>query len=209
MPSTPLSATLINLWQFEEAPWKWPKWQKLTGVHHGLFPLDDAHLPDGWTRQDATEIRSYFNRVLAIRSVEDRTKLHNSRAGVIPGREKWKNWLKLVQRKWKLHTIVVEGFKETNVNPNDIYSVDPSEWPDARSYIPLALASVGLTLFGSESLDAVGHLSSRLRPSVTAIAQLTWSMLRVQNKRANCKLSIVEALAVKAFEGLYSATLSS
>ena len=44
------------------APWTFPQWQRLTRVSSGLFPADDDQLSEGWTRENANFIRSYFDQ---------------------------------------------------------------------------------------------------------------------------------------------------
>lgn len=205
MPSPPISYALIALHKSDGAPWKWPAWQKLSGIHHGLFPEDDALLPNGLTRKDVVEIQSYFNRFLTEPSEEKRLKLHNEKAGVVPGRDKWKKWATAASRQWKLHSVVVDAFKENNINPNEIVRAgELTDWPDARSYVTSALDTLGTTLFGEESLDDLGHLSNPLRTSVTTIAQISWNLLRVQHTRARKRLTTADEAAMAAFEGSYN-----
>lgn len=208
MPTTPYSASLIELWAIDEAPWKWPKWQKRTGVRHGLFPVDDAQLPTGWTRQDAKEILSYFARYISAVKPDARLKLHNSKAGAYPGRDKWKKWVYSALRKWELHALVVEAFDENNINPNDIQRVT-GIWPSSGTYISTALDSVGAKLFGEECLDQTGRLAFLLRNPVLAIVQNTWNVLSNQNRRAQNRLAGAEAAALEAFESKSSTILMS
>lgn len=204
MPTPPISYALINLYKCDGAPWQWPAWQKLTGVHHGLFPDDDTLLPNDLTRKDVLEIKSYFDRFLA-EPEEKRLKLHNEKAGVVPGRDKWKKWVTAASRQWKLHSVVVDAFKENNINPNEIVRAGQlTDWPDARSYITSALDSLGTTLFGDESLDDIGHLCNPLRSSASTIAQISWNLLRVQHTRAGKKLTAAEEAAMTALEGSYT-----
>jgi hypothetical protein len=206
MPSPSISYALINLYKFDSAPWKWPAWKNLTGIHHGLFPEDDALLPNDLTRKDVIEIQSYFERFLAVpEEKEKRLKLHNEKAGVVPGRDKWKKWVTAASRQWKLHPVVVDAFDESNINPNDILRAgELTDWPEARSYVSSALDTLGTTLFGEESLDDIGHLSHPLRASVSIIAQTSWNLLRVQHTRAWKKLAAAEKAAMTAIQGSYN-----
>jgi hypothetical protein len=86
-------------------------------------------------------------------------KLHNEKAGVIPGCDKWKKWVTAASCQWKLHTVVIDTFNESNINPNNILrGVELTGWPEARSHISSALDTLGTTLCGEESLDDIGHL---------------------------------------------------
>lgn len=203
MPSPPTSYALITLWKVDGAPWKWPAWQQLTGVRHGLFPEDDALLPRGLDCKDAVQIKSYFDRFLA-EPEEKRFKLHSEKSGVVPGRDKWKKWVAAASRQWKLHPVIVDAFNENNVNPFQIYRVSEiTEWPDARSYITAALDTLGSSLFGEESLDEIGHLRHPLRQSTNTIAQSSWNRMRVQHARAQKKLNSAEHAAMVSFQGLF------
>lgn len=204
MPNPPTSYALITLWNADGAPWKWPAWQQLTGVRHGLFPDDDALLPRGLNRKDVVEIRTYFDRFIA-ETEEKRLKLHNEKSGVVPGRKTWKKWVAAASRQWKLHSLVVDAFNESNINPFQIYRVsEMTDWPEARSYISLALDTLGSSLFGEELLDDIGHLRNPLHQSTNAIAQSSWNLMRVQHARAQKKLGSAEHAAMDAFQSSFN-----
>ena len=61
MPGHTYTSTLIAAYCFDGTPWNWPIWQDLTCIHHGLFPADDANLLYGWTRQNASDVKAFFN----------------------------------------------------------------------------------------------------------------------------------------------------
>jgi TATA-binding protein-associated factor len=58
--------------------WNWNHWQELTGITHGLFPDDDRHLPAGWTRVNALDVKSYFTEYNALATEELKMKFSKS-----------------------------------------------------------------------------------------------------------------------------------
>jgi hypothetical protein len=207
MPSDTAANALIQLYhepRYEGAPWIFSRWQEITGIIHGLFPSDDALLPRGLNRQDSNDIRAYFQHYKSIRDEESKKKfLGGTRPGLhFPGRKKWNAFVNKHWEKWGIHDLIVKSLKESHTHPIDIIIQCGTleMWPDAGTYLPMAIDMVGVSLFG---LDAFGNrdlLPEELRRRVTVFCQRTWTRIRRRVITDRGKLEDCETLAIQAFE---------
>ena len=210
MPSHTADSALIKLFFLPSnpgAPWIWPQWQSITGVKHGLFPADDRLLPDGWTRQQADNILAYFNHYNSLDTEANKIKFAaGSRPGPhFPGREEWRNYISRKWEKWKMHDAIIKAFRLHHVHPITLLVSQGSleQWPNADTYIPLALDSIGLSLFGVESFGGQELLSIDLRKCITIFAQRSWTRIRMKVKADRGRLQLMESTATKAFQCMH------
>lgn len=125
MPSHTASSALISLYFAKEGtPWQYEVWKDITGIHHGLFPEDDALLPAGCTREQSNNLSSYFSRYNNISGEEAKIKFAGGRTGgdVVPGRDFWRKFVNSHWRKWRIHARITEAFTEGEVHPFTICS---------------------------------------------------------------------------------------
>lgn len=209
MPSHTAASAFIKLFFFEDAghPWDWSVWQDLTNIHHGLFPTDDKHLLTGWSRKDANDILSYFRMYQAQPTEEAKIKFATSTHGGVapPGRKKWSAFITKSWEKWKIHSIVVEALNDHNINPVTLLNAQggnlETAWPLADIYLPLAVDTVGLALFGIEAFGDAPLLPQDIRKSLTIMMQRSWSRMRKQIKSDLKRLPEIEEAAIEAFNG--------
>jgi TATA-binding protein-associated factor len=220
MPSHTAASALISLYAIDEAPWKWPQWQAITGIHHGPFPEKDELLPRGWTRQDADDIQSYFKQYSEIDGEERKIKFARGHGGsAVPGRTKWNAYIRKSWEAWKIHNLIVTGLRQEDIHPFQITARESddryvhhsrslprstsddgcSSWPNADLYIPLALDPVGDAIFGQEAFGDSSRLPAKLRRPLTVIIQRSWARLRVKSKADEKRLVAMEEQATTAF----------
>lgn len=204
MPSHTAASTLIKLWTENSAPWAFPRWQDITGVHHGLFPLDDTQLPSGLSRSDVVSIQSYFKQYSNIATEDNKIKFARSRRGAaVPGRDIWQRYVQKSIKSWKIHDIIIEGLRQSNVHPIDLLlASNDKQWPLANHYIPLAIDSIGISLFGTEALDEMDRIPMTFRTALQSLIQCTWNTLRQQITAAMNKLSENQEKAIKSLESM-------
>ncbi len=112
MPSQTVAGTLINLWVLD-MPWKYPTWQEITDIHHGLFPEDDRFLPKigkavAWSRRDAQDVESFFKQYRALSTEAEHIKfIQQSRGAVLPGRAVWLKFVTKGWNKWGIHNRII------------------------------------------------------------------------------------------------------
>ena len=164
MPSHIAAEVLIQLHAFGGLPWVYPVWQELTGMQHGLFPHDDQDLPKGWTRNDARDIQSFFHQYNQIPPKE--TTAHQQFASgkndIIPGRKKWAQF---VQNRWKSWGIEIHPLTIINSNgiPIHIDGVfNNAAWPHSDLYIPAAIDTIAMSIFGPGAFGDADILPSPL-----------------------------------------------
>jgi hypothetical protein len=152
MLTHPAASALIKAYFLGGFPWNWLTWQNITGVKHGLFPIDDALLPKGWTRQDALNIRSFFDQYNLQPNEDQKIKFTSSSNKLILGRTKWCSWVSSNWETWDVHAQIVEGLRQHSIHPISfiVTSGDMDTWPNSSHYIPIALDTIGLSLFGPE-----------------------------------------------------------
>lgn len=204
MPSHTVNSALVKLFYTNGAPWSWTNWKDITGIHNGLFPLDDALLPKGFTRQDVVEIQSYFNLYNAQPSEDAKVRFAARNKGDnIPGRKKWRDWVNIRWKEWRIHGRITDVLTTGNLHPSMIMAND-SSWPLGETYIPLIVDAVAQDLFGVESFDSSGRLAGQYRLITQQLIQRTWINIGKQTKRSQKRLLVLEDAATRAFNGKHS-----
>jgi len=210
MPSHTVHSALVQMFLEDESPWRFPKWQSITGVRHGLFPEDDdSLLPTPWTRADANNVRSYFDQYSKKVKEDDKIKFASAKSGgsEVPGRDFWRKWVTACWRGWKIHSLVIEVLSSENLHPLTLALSSKSgsldTWPSATQYVPMAVDPVGTALFGVECLDMLGRVSSELRQTTQALIQRTWLILYNQIQRSKTRVVDLEKQATDAFNGKF------
>ncbi|EAU81754.1 hypothetical protein CC1G_13117 [Coprinopsis cinerea okayama7 len=210
MPThTPASALVICFTAMKGAPWNYPKWQEITGVYHGLFPEDDKHLPIGWTRRDADNVRSYFTQFSSYQKDEQKLKFAvvRTKAGQdpIPGRAFFRDWVtSLISSVWMMYTRIATILEDTNIHPLQIMVAADNldKWPMSNYYIPMVIDRVALELFGPEALGPTGLLPDELRAVVGIFIQRTWVVVKRSSMRKIKSLKTYETDAESALAAL-------
>lgn len=219
----------------EGFPWTSPVWQEITGVRHGLFPPDDALLPQGsgWTREKANYVASYFDQFDKKATEEEKISFSIGRknANQVPGEEKisfsigrknanqapgrliWRNFITEGFKTWKIHAKITAVLTEEGIHPLSIIQNSKTgsieDWPLSADYVPLALTAVGLCLFGEEAITPAGHLEDRLRRTTRALIHRTWCNIRNQVWRSRNRIATFEEEATNAFDSVYTYFLIS
>lgn len=207
MPSHTVHSALTQMFLEEGSPWRFPKWQSITGVRNSLFPEDDSLLPTPWTRYDANNVRSYFDQYSKKVKEDDKLKYASAKAGgtQVPGRDFWRKWVTECWKKWKIHSLIVSVLSSENLHPLTLAlsskSCSLDTWPSATQYVPMAVDPVGRELFGVECLDDFGRVPSELRQTTQALIQRTWISLNNQMKRSTKRIGQLETQATDAFNG--------
>lgn len=206
MPSHIPASALIKLFFLDGAPWQWSVWQDRTGIRHGLFPPDDDKLPSGLTREDVTDIASYFNAYNDQPTEDDKIAFATRTRGnsAYPGRAKWNAFVSKNWNRWGVHTLIVDELKEWDIHPQDIVIREHPKvtWPDAGSYVPIILDSLGMKLFGDDAFPAGSErLSTDLRAALRIFVQRSWGRIRVQVSSLKSRAQIIEDAARDAFKG--------
>lgn len=207
MPSHTAASALIKLFSLNGAPWCWTAWQDITGIKYGLFPEEDQHLPPGWTRQNAIDVKSYFTAYMRQPTEEQKIAFAVNSKGVssFPGREFWNAFVLRTWNSWGVHSIVADELRQHDIHPlnilireNDIHAA----WPTADMYIPVILDSVALRIFGEEAFpEGVEVLTTELRKCLQIICQRSWSSIRQQVGVMKSRHHEIEATALASFEG--------
>ncbi|KXN82140.1 SWI/SNF-related matrix-associated actin-dependent regulator [Leucoagaricus sp. SymC.cos] len=208
MPSHTASVGLIRLYALNGAPWAWPRWIEITGIKHGLFPKDDSQLPPGWSRDDAKNVQSYFES-FNRGTDEQRGNLTSKAKGTTghPGRAVWNAFVSKYWRKWNIHGLVVQELNEYGVHPLTILKQEPDdEWPDAHTFLPKILDSLGARVFGEEAFDGRDILPKEVRKCVLIFAQRSWTIIRVHVGSLRNRQHSIEAAAVGAMADIESPT---
>lgn len=210
MPSHTAHSALIKLYYLPDhpgAPWTWPVWQSITGIHHGLFPSDDKLLPHGWTREDSDQVKSFFMHYNNLPTEDSKIKFcAQFRSGNF--RLAGEIWIKFIRKhweKWHIHDIIVTVLRQTGIHPISIMVGDPSgenSWPSADMYLTMSVDSIGTALFGDEAFGESDLLPPDLRKCTLILGQCSWGRIRVRTLADKGKLANLESLAVEAFEGM-------
>lgn len=207
MPSHKSPSAFIKLFCLNGAPWEWPAWQERTGIHHGLFPALDEHLPPGWTRQNAVDVHSYFTAYNQLTSETDRIRFATRTQGgsSYPGRAFWSSFVNGNYSRWGIHNLVVAELKEWDVHPMAIMIRENStndQWPNADFYVPKIIDSLALKLWGPEAFrEGSEILSTDLRRCLQIFVQRAWTNLRGRMLALRGQQGKVEATAIAAFKG--------
>ena len=200
MPTHTIASALVKLWTLG-APWDYPAWQTTSGTYHGLFPADPAHLPKGWTAEDAANVKSYFEQYRLQPTEDDKIAFaRQTKGSVLPGRKTWRDWVSALWRTSRVHEKIIAVLNANNCHPLNL-AADTVTWPMGGTWIPLCLDAVALELFGEECLDHHGRLPEAPRAPTQALIQRTWTNLTKRLDRSKKRLSILEEEAVQAFKG--------
>ncbi|TFK62822.1 hypothetical protein BDN72DRAFT_776663 [Pluteus cervinus] len=190
------------------APWNYPKWKETTGINFGLFPPNDAHLPTGWTRENANHIQSYFDQYNAKPSEAAKFKFASpSKGNKIPGRDLWADFVAAGWKKWHINDKIVSVLVAERRHPYTIAQHYPTGaggkvWPCGTRYIPAVLDAVAVDLFGEKAVNALGQVPYELLTPLQGLVQRTWKNLYNQRKRTLDRLEKLEAEAKGAFTDL-------
>ena len=205
MPSHGLASAFTQLWvNANGAPWNYPTWLELTKLPPGLFSDDDSKLPPGWTKQNVVDVLHFFDEYSKIDNEIERLQFAQKVKGRLPpGQPLWRAFLQRGWTKeWKLHSVIVEGLRANNVHPLLLQLSDNADkWPQADTYLPLALDSIGLTLFGPEAFEGQELLPMKVRIPLKMIVQHSWDNLRRQAILGRKKLEALEDAALSAAGG--------
>jgi hypothetical protein len=204
MPSYTPASALVKFYEFDGFPWNMPAWQQLTGIKHGLFPPNDSHLPPGWTRRNADDVKSYFNKYQQQPSDNLKIKFASSRDPSSPGRKFWAEFVSKSWPKWDIHSKIIEGLKKCSIHPVTLLENEGTldYWPNSDLYIPIALDTIALQLFGPEAFGDSDVLPINLRRCLTIFVQRSWSRIRVQVTKDKEKLPKIESEALSTFESM-------
>jgi TATA-binding protein-associated factor len=206
MPSHTAASALIKLYYLGGLPWNCTLWQEITDIKHGLFPTDDHHLPKGWTRSDADDIHSYFEQYNQLDTEDNKVKFAVAHQGgaLIPGRKKWNDFVSKFWEKWNIHGRITEGLRKHGIHPITILVQEGSldSWPNPEMYVPMALDTIGMLVFGGEAFDDAEILSYAVRKCLSIFVQRSWSRVRRQVRKDRARLSDIEKSALNAFEGM-------
>lgn len=209
MPTRTVTSALVKFhFSHPNAPRCFPKWQEITGVLHGLFPSDDDQLPNGWTRDMATQIQSYFDQFRKKKTEDEKVKFaaYTRKIGkdIVPGRALFRTYVtERYSKAWNIHGIISGILSDNNVHPVQIMSAmgNFEKSPSSTLYLPTVLDAIGLALFGPESFDRTNHLQYELRDPTWILAQRTWTNLLKAHSRDSKRLDKLEAKVKAAFEG--------
>lgn len=185
-----------------------PTWKELTGVSHGLFPEDDAQLPNGWTRDMATQVSSYFDQYHKKKSETQKMKFaaYTRKIGkdIVPGRAIFRTYVtERYSKTWNLHGIISGVLSDNDVHPTQLMSAMGSfaTFPSSALYLPGVLDVIGLALYGPDSIDRTNHLRYELREATLILAQSTWANLNKAHNRDTKRLDKFETKVKDAFKG--------
>jgi TATA-binding protein-associated factor len=205
MPSHTAASALIKLYYLDGLPWNCTQWQEITGIKHGLFPADDGQLPKGWTRRDCEDVHSYFQQYNLVDTEDNKIKFAvTSRGGAsIPGRKIWNEFVQKSWEKWNIHGRIMDGLRKHGVHPISILvrEGDLDSWPKPETYVPMALDTIGMLVFGADAFDNAEILSYPVRKCLSIFVQRSWARVRLQVRKDRARLSSIETSAMTAFEG--------
>ncbi|KAJ3566667.1 hypothetical protein NP233_g6859 [Leucocoprinus birnbaumii] len=209
MPSHTAASGLIKMYENDGAPWQWQAWKERTGIHHGLFPDDDEHLPPGWSRQDALDVKAYFDAYTSLTTEDQKIKFATKPKGGgsnFPGRLIWNSFVSRYWNKWGLHGLIVMEFREADIHPMAIMSREThlnGSWPHADNYVPNILDTLGMKVFGEDAFPPnCLVLSTPVRRSLQVFAQRSWNTIRGQVRGLRTRRNEIEATAKAAFVDL-------
>lgn len=200
------SGLLRLYYAFEKvgAPWSWEAWKSITGVQHGLFPLDDSRLPKGWTREMANAIHTYFEAYRALTTEGDRAEFASSKAADnFSGRDYWRKWVCDMWPAWRIQLRIQKAFEDCNIMPFQVMVAnDLTEIPEST---PIADANdrIAYALFGDDGLDLNGKIKHGLRDSVHIFAWRAAQNIRSQAGRLIARLKDKERRIEMIFDGMF------
>lgn len=138
------------------APWKWSAWKDYTGICHGLFLPDDAQLPPGLTCKDILDIASYFCTYKREKTEDDKIAFATKTRGntTHPGHAKWNVFISWNWSCWVIHGLIIAELKDWDIHLQDIFAQERgTAWPNADTYIPMVLDTLGMKLFGNDTFS--------------------------------------------------------
>ncbi|KAF8523869.1 P-loop containing nucleoside triphosphate hydrolase protein [Hysterangium stoloniferum] len=189
MPSLTAATAFIDLYYnpiFPGAPWNFPQWKDISNVQHGLFSNDDQLLPKGINRQQSDSIQSYFHQYKILDPNKNKAKFSSSD-----------------DKKKALHDKIIRAFTTCGIHPLTIFvAKGMDQWPNADTYIPAAVETIAIQLFGLDTFSSNDHLHSQIRRSIQTFAQRSWLRIRVKAKRDQHDMRKLENEAIKAFKDL-------
>lgn len=204
MPTHTVPSAVIKLWTLG-VPWDYPAWQVATGVQHGLFPDNPALLPKGWTPEDASNVKSYFDQYRLQPTEDDKIAFaRQTKGSALPGRKKWRDWISALWRTSRIHERIIAVLHANNCHPLTLAvesSNGTTSWPMGGTWIPLCLDAVASELFGEDCLDQHGRLPESLRAPTQALVQRTWTNLTKRLDRGKKRIATLEEEAIQAFDG--------
>ena len=204
MPSHSISSAFTQLWgNANGAPWNYPTWLEHTKLPDGIFPEDDLKLPSAWSRQDVDHIMQFFDEYQKISSETERLRFAQKTKGLLPpGQPLWRDFLRKGWPKWKAHAMIVEQLRISGVHPLVIQQDEgTAEWPRADSYLPVALNSIGLALFGPEAFEGKEILPLKIRNPLRMIVQHSWDNLCRTASNGQQKLEEFQKAGLAAVNG--------
>ena len=206
MPSPSIDSVFIRLYHLNGAPWNWPVWQDHTGISDGLFPEDDNKLPPGWSRNDASDVESYFNAFLNVEGEEKKNRFVTGRGfPKHPGREIWRSWIRRQYKAWGLHGLIVKELQDSGIHPQDISVREENSWPDAEDYVAIIFDSIGLKLFGEEAFpENVDILPKDVRSCLKIMISKSWADIRLYTSRLQIRADKQKVLVEHHFQGMFS-----
>jgi hypothetical protein len=151
---------------------------------------------------------TFFPQYKSIATEDERIKFSGGRlrGGVeVPGRKKWNDWVKRKWESWKIHNFIVEALRLHHVHPFQIipeHYQTFNEWPNSNTFVPMALDTIAVSLFGQEGFGDSALLPIRYRSSLTAIVQRSWTRLRCQHEKNKKNIDNIEKAALAAFDGM-------
>lgn len=214
MPSHTVAGALVVSWSTSppDASWSWPAWREITGVRHGLFPSDDAHLPRGISRVDANDIYQYFQSYSLLSSKTAKLAFANGSKGILrhPGQPKWSSFVTKGWPTWNIHGIIIKQMREHGIHPatllqneNDLNN-PRAVWPNLADYIPIILDDLGLELFGEEAFpNGLDILPVSMRQCLSPLVQRSWNTTRVQLSNLRKQCDKIQADANNAMASMY------
>ncbi|KAF8500014.1 P-loop containing nucleoside triphosphate hydrolase protein [Hysterangium stoloniferum] len=189
MPSLTAATAFIDLYYnpiFPGAPWNFPRWKDISNVQHGLFSNNDQLLPKGINRQQSDSIQSYFHQYKILDMNKNKAKFSSSD-----------------DKKKALHDKIIRAFTTCGVHPLTIFVAEGmDQWPNADTYIPAAVETIAIELFGLDTFSSNDHLHSQIRRSIQTFAQRSWLRIPVKAKRDQHDMRKLENEAIKAFKDL-------
>ncbi|KAF9033680.1 hypothetical protein BDP27DRAFT_1374971 [Rhodocollybia butyracea] len=130
-------------------------------------------------------------------------------ASEFPGHKKWATYVTKRWESWKVHATIVQCLHQAGIHPVTILlnegNID-AEWPSAEMYLPPALESIALSLFGPEAYGDDRNpqllLPLALRRPLNAIVIRSWDRIRRHIIRDKGRIIEIEKAALKAFDAL-------
>lgn len=217
MPTHTIHGALTSMYGNDEAPWLFPAWMERTGVKNGLFPRDDAQLPEGITREEATLVQSWFITYLKLPTEAKRVQAASAKTTNI-GRDIWRKWLTPRWKAWDIQGTISNCLVEQKLHPlqialaaknspatssRNVHSKNhPLNIPiESNLLLQLVVDSAALTLLGPEAFDEdTDRVLLHLRAPFTVLVQRCWLNNKSTIVRDLARMSKYEVQATEAFE---------